>query len=380
MDERGALAREARSRVELVLEAARALVAREADELAAALSRSSGLSVEGSRLALERLELAPTERELEALVRWAARPSVPARCHVVQSANVPTAALRALALGAAVSPRVLVRPSRREPVLAERLARALAAPVEVPTGASLEVRLVTELSPSPGDEVHLYGRDETVAALALGHEGRVLRMGSGLGLAAVSLGDELDAAAAGLALDVVLFDQRGCLSPRVVFVEGERERALAFAGALVTELEGWGRRAARGELDVETRAELRRWADALRATGELFEVAGGLAGLVGVSGLDGPAALAVPPAARAVLVARVSSPAEARSLAAPLGRLVTIVGGHGALSVALAALSPGARVAALGAMQRPPLDGPVDARHGSRGDATLATPATRTDA
>lgn len=362
------LACEALARVGQVLEAARGVVEGDHAGLVDALARSSGLSPEGVSLALERcLELSPSDRELAALARWAARAVVPARCHVVLSANVPTGALRALAVAAAVSPRVWVRASRRDPVLAERLVEALArraAAAEV----ALEVTLGEALAPEPGDEVHLYGRDETVAALAPHHDGLVLRMGSGLGLAAVSSGpdaggDASTEAAHALALDVVLFDQRGCLSPRVALVEAEHERALAFAEALATALEGWGRRVPRGALDAETRAELRRYADTARATGELLVAGeGGASGLVGLSGLEGPAALVVPPSARVVHVARVEGLAEACALARPLARLVTIVGGQGGLADALLAASPGARAAALGEVQRPPLDGPVDLR------------------
>ena len=72
--------------------------------------------------------------------------------------------------------------------------------------------------------------------------------------------------------------------------------------------------------------------------------------------------LLLPPAARVVLVAAASAASAAQEVA-PLARFVTAVGARGgALSDVLLTLAPNARRSALGAMQRPPLDGPVDLR------------------
>src|SRR5690606_9557737 len=88
------------------------------------LNAIAPLSPEGIELALrEHLETQPTREELERLLAWA-EPA--AACSILLSANVCTAALRAMALGVTVAPRVRVRPSRRDPVLAEILAREAA--------------------------------------------------------------------------------------------------------------------------------------------------------------------------------------------------------------------------------------------------------------
>jgi hypothetical protein len=82
-------------------------------------------------------------------------------------------------------------------------------------------------------------------------------------------------------------------------------------------------------------------------------------------GLDlDPRALVLPPAARVVHVV----PADAGSgpaLLSPWADHLTCVGvgGEGeGLARAVEVMAPRARRAALGAMQRPPLDGPVDLR------------------
>jgi hypothetical protein len=64
-------------------------------------------------------------------------------------------------------------------------------------------------------------------------------------------------AARRLAVDVILWDQEGCLSPHVVLVEGSRE-AVALAEALVPALSRVAEGLPRGPLDVSRRAAIRR--------------------------------------------------------------------------------------------------------------------------
>ena len=321
-----------------------------------ALVASSGLSREGVALALgEHLEVEPGPEHLVALL---ARDLAP-RCHVVLAANVCTAALRAVAVAVATAGRVMIRPSRRDPVLAEILARVLASDAGFAAAGGV-IECVAEIAPAPGDEVHLYGSDETMAALsAYQPAGVVVRAhGTGLGLAVVGRDVDVDAAAEAIARDVVPFDQRGCLSPRAALVEGSAERAGAFAQALDRALATLGARVPRGPLDAAARAELAQYRAALQAVGAHWQ------GLDHAVGLDvQPRALVLPPAARVVHVV----PAEAASapaLIATWARYVTSVGSDdgGDLTRATRALAPRARRAPLGAMQRPPLDGPVDLR------------------
>ncbi|WP_438045000.1 acyl-CoA reductase [Sorangium sp. So ce128] len=335
------------------------------------LPSTSGLSPEGVELALDRhLEVAPSDGELDALVASSGRAR---RCHVVLAANVCTAPLRAIAVATATAPEVFVRPSRRDPVVAELLVRALQADGGF-RRAGGAIALVADITlgdagaaageRAPGDlphaELHVYGSDQTVATLrAQAGPGVLVRgHGAGLGLAVVGLDANLVEAARDIAADVVPFDQRGCLSPRFALVEGPAERAEALARGLHEALEEAGARVPRGPLDGAARAEVTMYRATLDAVGSFWEGRGH-----GV-GLDpAPRSLLLPPAARVVHVAA-SSAEAAPALLAPIHGAITAIGagGGGMLARAAAAAAPRARLSALGRMQRPPLDGPVDLR------------------
>jgi acyl-CoA reductase LuxC len=310
------------------------------------LAITSGLSREGVELALtEHLEAAITPDDLVSLLSAV---DVTPRCHVLLAANVCTAALRAIALALAAAPEVTIRPSRRDPGIARILARELGIAITESTGWA------------PGDAVHAYGSDGTIASVrAAAAPGVIVQgHGTGLGMAIVSAGADLEMAARALAADVVPFDQRGCLSPRFALVEGDEDRAAAFARALHAALGDLGERVPRGPLDDATRAAITLYGAAIDAVGERF------AGPQHVVGLDlAPRMLTLPPTARVVHVVPAAA-IDAGRLLGPWARFVTTVGeaGPGALLDAALALAPNARRARLGWMQRPPLDGPVDRR------------------
>jgi Acyl-CoA reductase (LuxC) len=326
-------------------------------EARAALLASSGLSREGVELALTvHLETHPAPEHLQVLL---AATRVAPRCHVVLSANVCIAALRAIAVAAAVAPVVSVRPSRRDPGLALPLARALAEdPAFAAAGAA--VTCVDAIATAPGDELHLYGGDDAVRAIAAGMApGVIVRAhGTGLGVAVVGPDCAVEVAARAVARDVIPFDQRGCLSPRVALIEGSARRAAAFACALDWALRSLSARVPRGPLDDGARTELARYRASIQAIGEIWE------GPDHAVGLDPcPRALLLPPAARVVHVVPAVA-AAAPVLVGPWARYLTSIGSSrkGSLAPAVQALAPGARRAPLGEMQRPPLDGPVDLR------------------
>ena len=322
------------------------------------LLETSGLSAEGIELALgEHLETRPTDAEIDALV---ASCGAAPRCHIVLSANVPTGALRAIALGVATSREVFVRPSRRDPVLAELLVEALRGDDAYARAGGGSIALVEHAAPAPSDELHVYGSDAAVRALAeASPEGVVIRgHGSGLGIAVVGASVELAHAARAIARDVVPFDQRGCLSPRMVLVEGDGERLEALGGALVRALDEAGERVPRGPIDAATEAEIALYRAAMEAIGN-FHAGAGCA--VGID--PAPRSLPLPPAARVVHMAAASS-GDVNRLLARWASLVTTVGveDDGQLARSVIACVPWARRAQLGCMQRPPLDGPVDRR------------------
>lgn len=336
-------------------------------EARAEIGRFAGLSPEGVELALTRhLEIEPAPEDLAALL---ASVSAAPRCHVVLAANVCTAALRAIACAVATAEITFVRPSRRDPALAAILARELGADAAF-AAAGGSIARVAEVDAAPGDELHVYGSDEAVEALAAAVAPGVVVRGHGTGMGVAVVGREIDVDTAGeaIARDVVPFDQRGCLSPRVVLVDGGVDRADALAAALDRHLADLGARVPRGPIDPETAAEITRYRTTIEAIGTLHAAEGHA---IGVD--PAPRALVLPPAARVVHVVPVDAVA-ARALLAPWAERVTCLGaaGEGDVVRAVGALVPRARRAILGRMQTPPLDGPVDLRHRERPHAADA--------
>lgn len=355
--------REVRARLETLLSAARRLVdpnAAGADAWRERLRASSGLSRAGVDLALAQcLEVEPSEAELEALVE-SVEPAP--RSHVLLSANVFVAAHRAIALALAASPEVCVRASRREPEMAGWLAH------EAPG----LFRLQDRLEPRAGEQLFAYGNATTLAELSrsLRRGARLHGHGPGFGLwicheSALESAEQRQRLATELALDIVLFDQRGCLSPRAVLLQGSEVSARKFASALGAALDEWESRVPRGELSSEEREESARYAATLAYAGEL--VPAGL-GVLGIAPAE--SALTLPPAGRNLHLLPV---ANATTHAATLAPHVTTfaVSGSWAFEAAIAQALPHARPARLGLMQRPAFDGPVDRR-----PATHSAPTT----
>lgn len=322
--------------------------------LVAAIVESTGLSAEGVELGLTKhVEVHADQAELESLI---ARAGDVSRVAVVLSANVFVGALRAIVLARAASDDVVVRPSRRDPAFARALVLAANAfgDTHVRIDEALDVASVEE------GEIHVYGRDETIADMRKRAQPQVrLRgHGSGMGVAWISAEAHVEKAARGLADDVVVFDQRGCLSPRIALVLGDEERAFAVAEALHAELERLDVAIPRGAVPAEDRAAAGRY------VATMTYACRALVGNHHAIGIAPPGApLVLPPSYRTVHVAACASMEEAAKLLAPLSRGVVTVGSDDTASARL--LAPAwARIAPLGRMQRPPLDGPVDLRDG----------------
>lgn len=336
--------------VRRLLECARAVHDARAG-IAPAIAAASGLTVEGVELGFASLEREASDVELRAFVAAAGDA---ARVHVVLSANVFVAPLRAIALARAAAGHVTVRPSPRDPTLTRVLVQAVAAAGDDAL-ALVDERDVMSIE---SGEVHVYGRDATIAAVrARVRPGVVVRgHGSGMGVALVSQGARLDAAADALARDVVAFDQRGCLSPRLAMVMGSPARAERFAEALHASLRALGTRIPRGQLFADERADARRWRETLAFAGRVWD---GADHAVGLAPEDSP--LQVAPAGRHLTVIPVSSRDAVVAALAPVARFVVAVGTDDLGE--LGGMAPAhARRSLLGAMQRPPLDGPVDRR------------------
>ena len=320
--------------------------------LVEAIVESTGLSPEGVDLGLTRhVEVDAGDPELAMLVERAGE--LP-RVAVVLSANIFVGALRAIAIARAASDDVLVRPSRRDPAFA----RALVA--EANRLGDTHLRIVDDLDIGSVEvgEIHVYGRDETIAEMRTRASPavRLRGHGSGMGVAWISADADLEGAARSLADDVVVFDQRGCLSPRIALVLGDAARASALADALHAQLERLEVSVPRGAVPADERAAAGRY---LATMTYACRALVGSAHAIGIAPPGAP--LVLPPPYRTVHVAACASLEEATRLLAPLATGVVTVGSDDPGSAQLLAPS-WARIAVLGMMQRPPLDGPVDLR------------------
>lgn len=348
----------ARARIEPLVRAARR-IADPDDELGvlarATLPGATGLSPEGVVLALEHhLETSPSAAELDALIE-SVRPA--RRAHVVLSASVFVAAHRAIALGLAAAETVYVRPSRRENQMARLLARAAPGSFE----------LVEAIDAKPGDVVFAYGTDESLDAIQTALPPSVVFRGHGPGMGvafvdvSASTGSEIEEACGLLCDDVVPFDQRGCLSPRIALVAGALHRVERFGEALAAALALREKKIPRGLILPEEAAAATRYRDTMR-----FSAAVHAAGSAWV-GVDPCGELSVvPPPGRNVHVARTN---DVTASVAPIGHSITVAGIFGADSFAsrVREALPRARKCRLGAMQRPPFDGPADLRDSTAG-------------
>lgn len=318
------------------------------------LPRSTGLSAEGVVHALEHcLERCPAPAELERLV--ADTPRAP-RAHVSLPANVFTAPLRAIALALAASPRVFVRASRREPVMTRLLSEA----------SSGQFECVDELRPEPGEPVWAYGSDQTLGRIEGKLPAGVLLHGHGFGFG-LGLLDEVGLATATqgaeqLARDVIAFDQRGCLSPRVVLVKAPLPAVHAFADELAAALSSLQAQVPLGKLDPGECADVIRFRETMTFASErCLDL--GPAGSIAV--LEDAGRLVIPPVGRQVLVVCHARPLEqAAKLAPQLTQLGVACAKE--LECELGRALPDARVTSLGTMQCPPLDGPADRRARAR--------------
>lgn len=322
--------------------------------LVAAVVDSTGLSTEGVELALARsVEVTATHEQLEALVTRAGdAPSVT----VVLSANVFVGAFRAIAVARAASSRVVVRPSRRDPAFA----RAIVEAANELGDSAIVLDEALDVATVEAGEIHVYGRDETIAEVRakVSAKVRVRGHGSGMGVVWISASADPRAVAPGLAEDVVLFDQRGCLSPRVVLVEGDLDRAVAIAEQLHAELDRFDATVPRGPVPADERAAAGRYLSTMTIACRTFESA-----RHGIGVAPPGAPILLPPPYRHVHVGACISRSEASKLIAPLAKGIVTLGTDDAAAGREIA-PPWARLSEIGAMQRPPLDGPVDLREG----------------
>jgi hypothetical protein len=181
---------------------------------------------------------APAQRLLAA-ARAANGASARGLTLVVLAANLPGLAVQPLLRGLVRGDAVLLKSASAEPWFAPAFVAALVA--FEPALADC-VAAVTWQGGDPAVEspllesarrVEVFGGKEAVESWRGRAGDRLVAYGPRLSVGIVARGTDLAAAAAGLARDVVLFDQRGCLSPQAILVEGDADRlAVGLAGAL----------------------------------------------------------------------------------------------------------------------------------------------------
>lgn len=209
---------------------------------------------------------------------------------------LPAPSLLAMAAPLAVRSALLVRPSSHDPVTARVAAESLAA-TDPELGACLAPIAFARDDTAAleaflaADCVVAAGSDETIAALAarVRPPRRFVGYGHRVSLALLGpetlRGEALRDAAHGLAWDVALWDQLGCLSPVSVGVAADAAGVDAAAEALADALRALAPRLPRGRLDPAAAARF----GAERAAAEMRAAAGRRVAVLG----DGPDAFCV---------------------------------------------------------------------------------------
>lgn len=166
---------------------------------------------------------------------------------VLLASNLPALAVQPLLPALALRRPVLLKSPSAEPLFAPafvralverepRLAEALAAITWTGGDRDLEAPVL-----AAAGLVLVYGETETVADVEARAPGKVMAYGPRTSLAVVGRGVEPQGVepqevCEGLARDVALLDQRGCLSVAAVYVEGEESSGQALATGLAREL------------------------------------------------------------------------------------------------------------------------------------------------
>jgi len=311
-------------------------------EMALAVLDGMAADWTGARLArLLEIELGEAA-SLDGFVRFEGRRAMargPTLCVQVVAGSVPGVGVNALLRSLLVKGPTLLKPGRGDIVLPVLFARALgeadralaaALAVVYWPGGSAELE---DAALDRADVVTAYGSDATVHALRarspvtarfVGYHHRV-SVGV-VGRDALN-GAGVETTAAEVARSLALFDQRGCVSPQLVYVEEGGERSPGeFAEALAAALDALEGTLPTGPLDVAEAAALHQ----ARGTAELTEAGGGRRILHGGSAawtvlLESASATAVPSVGRIARVRPLAVLGSLPELLAPLsGHLQTV--------------------------------------------------------
>ncbi len=180
-------------------------------------------------------------------IEYGENPGSPKRPRAVFLAgNLPGLAAQPLLRALLERRPVLLKSASNEPLFAPLLVRALRArlPALAPALAAISwtggERSIEDVVLAQAD-LEAYGAGPAIADLARRAPG-MLAHGPRASVAVVLGGTDVDTAAMDLAVDVALFDQRGCLSVQAIYVRGSAADAEAFASRLSDHLAALARR------------------------------------------------------------------------------------------------------------------------------------------
>ncbi len=298
-----------RERARAVLEAGEILRGRSVEERARWLEATAKALGEDTPLGREARKMLPQETgSSDAMVAWALRttlgtvnrgallrvaedatevigprPEPISFLSVLLAGNVFTASVRGIVVPLLFGVPVLVKASSSETrfpsLIREALRRAdseLGTAMDLvvfPGGDADREAALVELA----EAVAVYGTDETVSAInqRIGDRISVISHGHGVSVAYCSARsltpDSIDDITARLALDLAAYDQRGCLSPQVIYVEDTPGTPLDdFATRLSGALEALAETLPRGPLPEAIGAAQTQWRGLAEVEGTLL--------------------------------------------------------------------------------------------------------------
>jgi len=315
-----------------------------------------------------------TEESLRALrERELSEPCwVPPVTAVWLAGSIPTAALSALALPLLAGSAVYAKPASADPVSPRLFAQSLSE-TDPAVGAALLAGTDAKAL-DDADAVVAHGSDSTIATLRARVGAARPFVGYGHKLSVAALGPAIEplVAARRLALDVGLWDGRGCLSPAwALVVDSPRGRAAELARSLASAFEELEDELPRGSLDPAEASDLVELrARAAVREGTRLEMAAGAS--TWTVALEASEVRPPPGTFRFLSIVPVPDVESLGAFLAPLGPHLSCVGhaGFGAERGRLAELCAAAgasRLCPLGRMQLPPLDWNHDGQPPLRG-------------
>jgi hypothetical protein len=196
----------------------------------------------------------------------------------VLAGNLPGLAAIPAVLSLAIGSSALLKAGRGDRVVPALFAASIAER-DADLGACIAAaywpggeRACEEVALAAADLIVASGDDDTIADLSARARGRFLGYGHRVSFAVIAreVADGDDAArraAERLAEDIAIWDQRGCLSPQLCFVEGSFDTAVQFGGLVAEALGALAPRLPPARPSPADRLALRRFRDAAEWSG-----------------------------------------------------------------------------------------------------------------